>query len=99
MASNISSTMASAAFSLSRRRPGSPWMPMPTSISSSAISNSWAPFSGGTHEVRATPMLRTWLLTLSAILSSSSRLAPRSAAAPQAFITKKLPATPLRPIE
>ena len=38
-------------------------------------------------------------LTFSQSFKRSSRLAPRSAAAPQALITKKLPATPRRPIE
>ena len=54
---------------MSRRRPGSPWMPTPTSISSSPISKIGVPLAGGVQQVSATPIVRTLLLTLSASLS------------------------------
>ena len=43
------------------------------------------------------PIVLVTLLTFSPIRTSSSRSAPCSEAAPTAFITKKLPATPRRP--
>ncbi len=83
--------------SFSRRRPGSPWMPTPISISSSPISKSGEPFAGGVHEVSATPIERVTEFTRSPRATSSSSSAPFAEAAPSALITKKLPATPRRP--
>ena len=60
------STIASAGSSGSRSRPGSPWMPMPISISSAPSSNVGLPACGTVHGVSAIPMLRTLALTRSA---------------------------------
>ena len=54
-------------FSFARRRPGSPWMPTPISISSSPSSNSGEPLAGGVQAVSAMPMVRVTLLTFSPI--------------------------------
>ncbi len=96
-ASSSSSTISLALASFSRRRPGSPWMPTPISISSSPSSNSGEPLAGGVHEVSAMPMVRVTELTLLPMRISSSRSAPCSEAAPVALMTKKFPATPRRP--
>ena len=45
-------------------RPGSPWMPMPISISSSPSSKVGLPAAGTVHEVSAMPMLRPLAFTL-----------------------------------
>src|SRR5580693_1299913 len=74
-ASSSSSTISLALASFSRRRPGSPWMPTPISISSSPSSNSGEPLAGGVHEVSAMPMVRVTELTLLPIRSSSFRSA------------------------
>ena len=58
IAVQISSAMASAGASLARRRPGSPWMPTPNSISSSPISKLGLPAAGTVQEVSATPIDR-----------------------------------------
>jgi hypothetical protein len=50
-ASRSSSTMASALASLRRSRPGSPWIPTPTSISSPPSSKSGDPLAGGVQAV------------------------------------------------
>src|SRR5215469_16374213 len=81
-ASSSSSTIAFALASFSRRRPGSPWMPTPISISSSPSSNSGEPLAGGVHEVSAIPIVLVTELTLLPIRSSSSSGAPFSDAAP-----------------
>ena len=52
-------------FSLTRRRPGSPWMPTPNSISSSPISKVGLPAAGTVQEVSATPIERVRALTRS----------------------------------
>ena len=65
MAAQISAAIASADFSVSRRRPGSPWMPTPNSISPSPISNIGLPAAGTVQEVSATPIERVALLTRS----------------------------------
>ena len=97
VASTSSSTIAFASASFSRRRPGSPWMPTPISISSSPSSNSGEPFAGGVHDVSAMPMVRVTELTRSPSAIRSLSSAPFSEAAPIALMTKKLPATPRRP--
>lgn len=91
------STMASAGCSLTFSRPGSPWIPMPSSISSSPSSNDGSPECGTVHGVSATPIERTWRTTFSATAVTSSRESPRSAAAPAIFSTRTVPATPRRP--
>ena len=73
-------------------------MPTPTSIASPPRSNSGEPLAGGVQAVSATPMERVTELTFSPMRATSSRSAPFSAAAPQAFMTKKFPATPRRPV-
>jgi hypothetical protein len=73
-------------------------MPTPISISSSPSSNSGLPLAGGVQAVSATPMVRVTAFTFSPIRMISPRSAPRSDAAAPALMTKKLPATPRRPI-
>ena len=78
--------------------PGSPWMPTPISISSSAIWKIGSPLSGGVQLVRAIPMERTFPFTLSASSFIAPRSLPSSAAAPQILCTKMVPAIPRRPL-
>jgi hypothetical protein len=54
-ASIMSSAISPALPSGRRSRPGSPWMPMPTSISPSGRSKIGAPAAGGMHDDSATP--------------------------------------------
>ena len=54
----ISAAISSALRSLPRQTPGSPWMPMPISISSSAISKVGLPACGTVQDVSAAPMER-----------------------------------------
>ena len=97
IASSSRSTISFALTILVRSRPGSPWMPMPTSISSSAISNSGVPRTGGVQDESAMPIVRTLAMTFSPTATHSSSAPPWSAFAAAALITKKLPATPRRP--
>ena len=97
-ASSNSSTIASAGAIALRSRPGSPWMPTPISISSSPSPNSGDPFAGGVQAVRATPMVRVTSFTFLPMRTTSVRSRPWAAAAPTALMTKKLPATPRRPM-
>src|SRR6516164_4132863 len=55
IALSISSAIASAEPSLLRHRPGSPWMPTPTSISSGPSENVGLPAAGTVHGVNAIP--------------------------------------------
>ena len=55
----IISTVSYAVFSLMRSRSGSPWIPMPISISSSPSSKVGLPAAGTAHDVSAMPMERT----------------------------------------
>ena len=71
---------------------------MPTSISSSPSWKSGSPLAGGVQADSAMPMVRVTELTFSPIRAHSARSAPASAAAPTAFMTKKFPATPRRPM-
>ena len=73
-------TISSAGASLTRSRPGSPWMPTPISISSSARVNDGSPECGTVHGVSAMPIDRTWELTRSAIAVTAARSSPRAAA-------------------
>ena len=98
MASQISSAMASADLSVSRRRPGSPWMPTPNSISSGPMSKVGLPAAGTVQEVSATPIERVAPLTASPSALSACRSMPASAAAPTIFSTTRVPATPRRPV-
>ena len=61
-----------------RCRPGSPWMPMPISISSSAKSNDGLPTCGTVQAVSAMPIDRTLALTFSVFcVALSGFLLPR----------------------
>lgn len=55
MASSIAPAVSAAVISFRRSRPGSPWMPMPSSISSSPSVKLGLPLEGVVQEVRATP--------------------------------------------
>src|SRR4028119_467247 len=79
--SSIWSTMLSAGSIFLRSMPGSPWMPTPISISSSAMSKMGSPLSGGVQLVSAIPIERTFPLTLSAGSLMPARYRPSSAAA------------------
>ena len=57
------STISSAVLSGSRWVPGSPWMPMPTSISSSPSSKPGLPAAGTVQGAMAAPMVRTLSMT------------------------------------
>src|SRR5918997_973280 len=81
---SISSTIWSAGAMLLRSTPGSPWIPIPISISSSPISKMGSPLSGGVQLVNAIPIERTLELTRSASSLIWDRSLPSSAAAPQA---------------
>ena len=70
---------------------------MPISISSSAISKSGVPRTGGVQDGRAMPIVRTLAMTFSPTRTHSSSEPPLSAMAAAALMTKKLPATPRRP--
>ena len=98
MAPTISSAMASAFVKGTRRRPGSPWMPTPISMSPSPMSKVGRPTAGTVQLVSATPIERVAALTRSPNVLSCSRLLPRSAAAPTIFSTISVPATPRRPV-
>ncbi len=89
--------MASTGSSGSFTRPGSPWIPMPISISSSSSAKLGSPACGTVHARMATPMLLTCPITRSAIAATASRSSPRSAAAPAMRSTSTVPATPRRP--
>ena len=62
------STSWSAGSSLIRSRPGSPWMPMPISISSSASVKLGSPACGTMQGVSARPIDRAFAFTRSAIV-------------------------------
>src|SRR6476646_3823124 len=74
-----SETSSSAGTNLIRSRPGSPWMPTPSSISSSASVNEGSPECGTVHGVSATPIDLTCELTRSAIAVTAARSSPRAA--------------------
>ena len=76
--------------------PGSPWMPMPISISFSPMVNWGFPTSGTMFGERATPMVRTLAAAFSAIRFTSASEALVSAMAPAHLYRKKIPATPRR---
>ena len=80
-----------------RVRPGSPWIPMPISISSSPSSKVGLPACGTVQLVRAMPIERTlsWTFWQSAV--TVARSAPASAAAPTIFSARTVPPTPRRP--
>ena len=81
----------------SRKRPGSPWMPMPISISSSGRSKLGSPDPGVMQAVSAMPMLRPWPFTRRQISATSASDLPSSAAAPQIFSAITVMPTPRRP--
>ena len=78
----MSSAISSAVIILRTSMPGSPWMPMPTSISSSAMVKVGLPTIGTTHGESATPMVRRFASAFSAFSATSSSVMPLSAAAP-----------------
>ena len=84
--------IASAVIILTRSTPGSPWMPMPSSSSSSAIVKVGRPTAGMVQGARATPIDPEFETTVSAALLTSASVvaAPRppSAMAPAIFSTK-----------
>ena len=83
----------------SRLMPGSPWMPMPISISSSARVKPGLPTPGRMQGDMAMPMVRTLAMVFSATALTSARLLPISAAAPAILCTNTVPAMPRRPVE
>lgn len=92
-----SSATRRAGASGTRRLPGSPWIPMPISISSSGRSKVGAPAAGTAQEVSAMPMLRPRALTRRATSATSASGRPSSAAAPAIFSTSTVTPTPRRP--
>ena len=76
--------------------PGSPWWPMPTSISPSLMVKFGLPAAGIVQADRPMPMERVWSMAFCAAAITSSRLAPSSARAPPAFHIMISPATPRR---
>jgi hypothetical protein len=78
----ISPAISSAVRSLPRQTPGSPWMPMPISISSSAISKVGLPACGTVQGLSAAPMDRQASAAFWATAVTASRSWPCSAAAP-----------------
>ena len=82
---------------LIRSRPGSPWMPMPISTSSSPSSKVGEPAAGTVQEVRARPIERTLALTSRARSATDWRSPPSSALAPTIFSISTVPPTPRRP--
>ena len=76
--------------------PPSPCWPIPISISSEPNSAMGSPVCGCVHPVSATASVAISELKSSAILSTSSRLLPSSAAAPATFISGIQPAKPRR---
>ena len=78
-------------------RPGSPWIPIPISISPSPMSNVGRPAAGTVQLVRAIPIERTLSCTLWQTARQASRSAPASAAAPVIFSASTVPPTPRRP--
>ena len=97
MAGISSLTIAIAGWNAARRRPGSPWMPTPISISLGPISKVGTPASGTVQLLNATPIDAVQVLTRSPRCLQVDRSAPRSAAAPTIFSTTSVPATPRRP--
>ena len=69
------STSSEAGPILRRTRPGSPWMPIPSSISSSPRSNVGAPADGVVQDVSAVPKLRDRSFTFLATEATESVVA------------------------
>src|SRR6266508_2173860 len=82
MAFAATCTSSEAGPILRRTRPGSPWMPMPSSISSSPRSNVGVPAAGVVPDVRAVPKLRARSFTFRATAATVARSPPSSASAP-----------------
>ena len=79
---------------LPRRTPGSPWIPMPISISPSGKSKVGWPAAGSTHDERATPMERKAVAAVTVLATTSAREAPSSARAPATLYSRAMPAFP-----
>ena len=91
-----SSARSSAVFTGPFHTPGSPWIPMPKAISSSArVKLEW-PISGMTQGVRAKPTVLVLSFAFFAAASTSSSVPIRAALAPAHLYIKKIPATPRR---
>ena len=93
--SDNSSVISSADFSLPLLIPGSPWIPIPISISSAPISNVGLAACGNIVGVNAMPIVLIFSLVFNAILFTSSKSAPVSAIAPVVLNTYNIPVTPL----
>ncbi|GBC87763.1 hypothetical protein HRbin12_01781 [bacterium HR12] len=91
------STMSWTGLIFIRSRPGSPWMPMPISISSSPSSKVGLPACGTVQEVRAMPIERPFSFTRRAICATSASGRRSSAAAPAIFSMSTVVPTPRRP--
>ena len=79
--------------------PGSPWMPIPISTSSSGSSKLGFPAEGTVQGARAIPMLLTLAITFSATAFTWAKSFPSSAHAPAHLCTKIVPAMPLLPVK
>mmetsp|Transcript_40562 Transcript_40562/g.114885 ORF Transcript_40562/g.114885 Transcript_40562/m.114885 type:complete len:339 (-) Transcript_40562:612-1628(-) len=89
--------MSSAVPSGCLERPGSPWMPRPTSHSPAAMRSEQAP--PGTVQVEsATPMEPTASAAARASVATSERLQPAAAEAPATLWTNSVPVRPRRPV-
>src|ERR1700674_3244324 len=93
-ASTMIATTSLAEPSAARRRPGSPWMPTPSSIWPSGSSKIALPEAGGTQDESATPNERERSLTRLIVSVTLVRSAPDSAAAPAIFSASTVAPTP-----
>ena len=93
----ICAATSAALPSCARRRPGSPWMPTPSSISPGLIWKIGEPADGGVHELSATPKERARSLTRWATAATSCSDAPCSALAPAIFSSSTVAPVPRRP--
>ena len=81
----------------SRKRPGSPWMPIPISTSFSPSSKLGSPEPGVTQGVSAIPIERPFALTRRPSSATSASARPSSAAPPQIFSIRTVTPTPRLP--
>ena len=90
------SAIRSAGSSSPLRTPGSPWIPIPISISPSGRSKVGCPAAGSTQDERATPMERNPAAAALVVATTSASDAPSSARAPATLYSKAMPAIPRR---
>src|SRR3954447_13344140 len=95
-ASTITSATCAAVPSASRRRPGSPWMPMPISISPAGRSKIGLPAAGGVHDDSATPNERARSLTWRGVAPTAATPPPPPAGAPATSPLARRPGDLLR---